>query len=34
LITESSPKLVRRIADAALRIERGRVTRTDLDALT
>jgi branched-chain amino acid transport system ATP-binding protein len=33
LITESSPKLVRRIADAALRIERGSVAPADLDAL-
>ena len=31
LITESSPKLVRRIADAALRIERGGVAPADLD---
>jgi ABC-type branched-subunit amino acid transport system ATPase component len=32
LITESSPKLVRRIADTALRIERGRVASADPDA--
>jgi branched-chain amino acid transport system ATP-binding protein len=33
LITESSPKLVRRVANAAFRIERGSVAPVDLDAL-
>jgi ABC-type branched-subunit amino acid transport system ATPase component len=33
LITESSPRLVHRIADQALRIERGSVTPAELDTL-
>jgi branched-chain amino acid transport system ATP-binding protein len=33
LITESSPKLVERIADSILRIERGSIVRADVDAL-